>query len=82
MKSSKSKIGPVKPGIIKPGGPKGVKPGVIKPSMKAGGSASNFAKLAPPYDKATYADKIAGATGASPKMKYGGSSKRKMGGAC
>jgi hypothetical protein len=38
MKSS-NKVSPVKPGIIKPGGPKGVKPGVIKPSMKMGGSA-------------------------------------------
>jgi hypothetical protein len=35
------------------------KGGVIKKKMKAGGS---FAKLAPPYDKATFADKIAGAT--------------------
>lgn len=35
-----NKIGPVKPGTIKPGGPKGVKPGVIKPSMKAGGNVS------------------------------------------
>ena len=36
MKSPK--VGPVKPGIVKPGGPKGVAPGVIKPSMKMGGS--------------------------------------------
>jgi len=38
MKSTK--VGPVKPGIIKPGGPKGVKPGVIKPSMAMGGKVS------------------------------------------
>lgn len=37
--------------------------------MKAGGS---FAQLAPPYDKATYADKIAGATGKKSGMKKGG----------
>ena len=36
MKSPK--VGPVKPGIVKPGGPKGVAPGIIKPSMKMGGS--------------------------------------------
>ncbi len=30
--------------------------------MKEGGDNTAFAKLAPPYDKATYADKIAGAT--------------------
>jgi hypothetical protein len=39
-----------------------------KPKMKMGGS---FEKLAPPYDKATYADKIAGAT-----MKKGGMVKK------
>jgi hypothetical protein len=46
-----------------------------KPKMKMGGGVdnSNFAKLAPPYDKATYADKIAGAKGATPKKKSGGS---------
>lgn len=40
-------------------------------TFKKGGSA--FAKLAPPYNKATYADKIAGAKGAKPKKKMGGS---------
>ena len=35
---------------------------------KSGGSTSSFAKLAPPYDKATYADKIAGATKGKAKM--------------
>lgn len=39
-----------------------------KPKMKMGGS---FEKLAPPYDKATFADKIAGAT-----MKKGGMVKK------
>lgn len=55
-----------KPEMVNPAfvGPK-------KPTMKKGGSTS-FAKLAPPYDKATYADKIAGA-----KMKKGGSIKKK-----
>jgi hypothetical protein len=44
------------------------KGGVVKKKMKMGGvvkkakDGSAFAKLAPPYDKATYADKIAGAT--------------------
>lgn len=52
------------------------KGGSSKPKMKSGGSTS-FAKLAPPYDKATYADKIAGAKGAAPKMKKGGSVKSK-----
>ena len=42
--------------------------------MKKGGSAKKkFAALAPPYDKATAADRIAGAKGAKPKMKMGGS---------
>ena len=45
---------------------------MIQPVMmaKAGKEVDNsaFAKLAPPYDKATYADKIAGAT---KKMKGG-----------
>jgi len=36
MKSSK--VGPVKPGTIKPGGAKGVAPYATKPSMKMGGS--------------------------------------------
>jgi hypothetical protein len=42
--------------------------GTGKPKMQMGGDMkkskdnSSFAKLAPPYDKATYADKIAGAT--------------------
>lgn len=48
-----------------------------KPKMAKGGSVP-FKELAPPYDKATYADKIAGA-----KMKKGGSvgkPKMKMGG--
>ena len=45
--------------------------------MKSGGSTSSFAKLAPPYDKATYADKIAGAKKSSkPSMKKGGAMKK------
>lgn len=44
--------------------------------MAKGGSTSSFAKLAPPYDKATFADKIAGA-----KKKMGGTlAKKNMGG--
>ena len=35
--------------------------------MKKGGSASAFAKLAPPYNKVTFADKIAGAKKKSKK---------------
>jgi len=31
-------------------------------TIKKSKDGSSFAKLAPPYDKATYADKIAGAT--------------------
>jgi hypothetical protein len=38
--------------------------------MKSGGATESFKKLAPPYDKATYADKIAGAKKSS--MKKGG----------
>lgn len=51
--------------------------------MKKGGSSKGktaktpaqkkFAALAPPKDKITFADKIAGAKGAKPKMKMGGS---------
>jgi len=41
---------------------------------KSGGSTSSFAKLAHPYDKATYADKIAGAKKSS--MKKGGMVKK------
>jgi hypothetical protein len=36
-------------------------------------SSKKFAALAPPYNKATFADKIAGAKGSKPKMKMGGS---------
>jgi hypothetical protein len=39
---------------------------------KKGGAISKFAKLAPPYNKVTFADKIAGA-----KKKMGGSTKKK-----
>ena len=44
---------------------------VMARKMAAGGTTKtkNFAALAPPYDEATYADKIAGAT---KKMKSGG----------
>jgi hypothetical protein len=45
--------------------------------MKKSSSKSNFAKLAPPYNKATYADKIAGAKKNSGKMQMGGFSKSK-----
>ena len=51
-----------------PNGKRGVGPAAKKPKMKMGGTVkkaqdgSAFAKLAPPFDKATYADKIAGAT--------------------
>ena len=41
-------------------------------AFKTGGSAESFKKLAFPYNKATYADKIAGAT-----MKKGGTVKSK-----
>lgn len=37
--------------------------------MKAGGATESFKKLAPPYDKATYADKIAGAKKKTVKKK-------------
>jgi len=49
-------------------------------AMKKAKDGSSFAKLAPPYDKATYADKIAGATKgkakSGTKMKMGGSIKK------
>jgi hypothetical protein len=41
-------------------------------NYKKGGATSKFAKLAPPYNKVTFADKIAGA-----KKKMGGSTKKK-----
>lgn len=34
---------------------------MLNSKMKKGGSTSAFAKLAPPYNKATFADRIAGA---------------------
>ena len=40
-------------------------------------SQKKFAALAPPFNKATAADRIAGAKGAKPKMKLGGSMKSK-----
>jgi hypothetical protein len=43
-----------------------------RPVAKKGGATSKFAKLAPPYNKVTFADKIAGA-----KKKMGGSTKKK-----
>jgi len=62
--------------------------GPAKPKMKMGGAmkkdkdSSSFAKLAPPYDKATFADKIAGATKDKAKsgamMKKGGVMKKAM----
>lgn len=58
------------------------KKGKLGPKMKMGGSvkkakdSSSFAKLAPPYDKATYADKIAGAT--KGKTKSGAKMKKAM----
>jgi len=38
-------------------------------SMKKGGATDSFKKLAPPYNKATYADKIAGAKKNASKKK-------------
>lgn len=78
MKSSK--IGPVKPGIIKPGGPKGVKPGVIKPAMKMGGTAKgpygdkgiSYYMQGKPDAKAAY-EKLGNNKSA---MKLGGTSKK------
>ena len=40
-------------------------------------SQKKFAALAPPKNKITFADKIAGSKGAKPKMKMGGSMKSK-----
>jgi hypothetical protein len=41
---------------------KGIIPTVTRPIVaKKGGAISKFAKLAPPYNKATFADKIVGA---------------------
>ena len=61
--------------------PMGTSPmGANGPMMRKGGKikkaqgGSSFAKLAPPYDKATYADKIAGAT--KNKAKSGTSIKK------
>jgi hypothetical protein len=48
-------------------------------SMKKAQDGSAFAKLAPPFDKATYADKIAGAT--RNKAKSGAKMKKAMMGA-
>jgi hypothetical protein len=46
--------------------------------MKKAEDGTSFAKLAPPYDKATYADKIAGAT--KGKAKNGTKMKKAMAG--
>ena len=40
--------------------------------------SSKFAALAPPYNKATFADRIAGAKGAKPKMKMGGCTPKRL----
>jgi hypothetical protein len=45
-------------------------------TMKKAESGSSFAKLAPPYDKATFADKIAGAKKNAGKAKSGASVKK------
>jgi hypothetical protein len=56
-----------------------------KMTMKSGGkitkakSGSSFAKLAPPYNKATFADKIAGAKKNAGKAMYGKTMKAKSG---
>ena len=64
----KEELAPV-PTQQNPQPPMGTSPmGANGPMMRKGGKikkaqgGSSFAKLAPPYDKATYADKIAGAT--------------------
>jgi hypothetical protein len=66
--------------------PMGTPPmGANGPMMRKGGKikkaqgGTSFAKLAPPYDKATYADKIAGAT--KNKAKSGKTIKKAQGGA-
>lgn len=48
------------------------KKGGTKMSKGGASKAKRFAALAPPYDKATAADRIAGATGKKPKLKDGG----------
>jgi len=72
--------------IGRPTGPKGNR---IAPTlggaksgktMKKAQGGSSFAALAPPYDKATFADKIAGAKKNAGKAKSGGSIKKAQGG--
>lgn len=45
-------------------------------TIKKAEAGSSFAKLAPPYDKATFADKIAGAKKSAGKAKSGASVKK------
>jgi hypothetical protein len=45
-------------------------------TIKKAEAGSSFAKLAPPYDKATFADKIAGAKKNAGKAKSGASVKK------
>ena len=63
--NSQGKLGPARSNVSKV---------ATMPKKKMGGAVKKaqngtaFAKLAPPYDKATYADKIAGATKGKAKM--------------
>ena len=50
-------------------------------TMKKAEAGSSFAKLAPPYNKATFADKIAGAKKNAGKAKSGTKVKKAMMGA-
>lgn len=78
----KEELAPV-PTQQNPQPPMGTPPmGANGPMMRRGGKikkaqgGTSFAKLAPPYDKATYADKIAGAT--KNKAKSGKTIKKAM----
>jgi hypothetical protein len=86
----KEELAPV-PTQQNPQPPMGTPPmGANGPMMRKGGKikkaqgGTKFAALAPPFDKATYADKIAGATKnkakSGTKMKMGGTIKKAQGG--
>jgi hypothetical protein len=53
--------------------------GGMSPMAKVAKKGGSFAKLAPPYDKVTFADKIAGAKKNAGKAMYGKTMKAKSG---
>jgi hypothetical protein len=63
---------------LKPSEKAASKKALAKKTTKKAQGGTSFAKLAPPYDKATFADKIAGAKKNAGKAKSGTSVKKTM----